>query len=79
MSSTKQPPHDSQTHADPTTLSFEQAMDQLQALVDQMESGSTGLAQSLDSYKRGTALVKHCRGLLAAAESEIERIGDEGR
>ena len=49
-------------------------MEQLQQLVDRMESGQAGLKESLDDYRRGAALVKHCRALLKDAEDEIGRL-----
>ena len=59
---------------DLSSITFEQAMEQLQQLVDRMESGQAGLKESLDDYRRGAALVKHCRALLKAAEDEIGRL-----
>jgi exodeoxyribonuclease VII small subunit len=49
-------------------------MEQLQQLVDRMESGESGLKESLDDYRRGAALVKHCRALLKDADEEIGRL-----
>jgi len=59
---------------DLASLSFEQAMEQLQQLVDRMESGESGLKESLDDYRRGAALVKHCRALLKDADEAIGRL-----
>lgn len=59
---------------DLATLTFEQAMEHLQQLVERMESGESGLKESLEDYRRGAALVKHCRALLKEAEEEIGRL-----
>ncbi len=59
---------------DLAALTFEQAMEQLQHLVGRMESGESGLKESLDDYRRGAALVKHCRTLLQQADEEIGRL-----
>lgn len=73
------PSNDAASNADPSDLSFEQAMSQLQSLVTRMESGQAGLKESLDDYRRGTALVKHCRALLDSAEQEIVRLSAADR
>ncbi|MBM4110768.1 MAG: exodeoxyribonuclease VII small subunit [Phycisphaerae bacterium] len=72
MSPTK--PTKEPTVDDLASLTFEQAMEQLQQLVDRMESGASGLKDSLDDYRRGAALVKHCRALLKEADEEIGRL-----
>ena len=59
-------------------LSFEDAIKELSAVVDKIESGQTTLAASIDQYERGMGLIKHCRGILQAAEKKIEKISDGG-
>lgn len=59
---------------DPTpveNLTFEQALDELDALVRKMEAGALGLDESVAAYRRGAELVKFCQGKLAAAEEQI--------
>ncbi len=59
-------------------LSFEQAIETLTGIVDKIESGQVPLAESLEQYEKGMALIKHCRGILLDAEKRIEDIaGDE--
>lgn len=53
-------------------LTFEQALDELEALVRQLESGTLGLDESIAAYRRGAELVKFCQGKLAAAEEQIK-------
>lgn len=59
---------------DPTpveNLTFEQALDELDALVRKMEAGALGLDEAVAAYRRGAELVKFCQGKLAAAEEQI--------
>lgn len=53
-------------------LSFEQALTELQQVVDDLEEGSVGLEESMRRFERGTALLRHCYGLLEHAEQRIE-------
>ncbi len=55
-------------------LSFEQAMDELDALVRQMESGELSLDASIAAYRRGAELARHCQARLTAAEQEISKL-----
>lgn len=59
---------------DITTLSFEQALKQLEAIVENLERGDVPLEQSIDIYERGEALKKHCEKLLKVAEAKVEKI-----
>lgn len=55
-------------------LSFEQAMEQLEKIVQKLETGNVELAQSISIYERGELLKKHCSNLLKNAELKIEKI-----
>ncbi|WP_375606413.1 MULTISPECIES: exodeoxyribonuclease VII small subunit [unclassified Bartonella] len=59
---------------DITTLSFEQALKQLEVIVENLERGDVPLEQSIDIYERGEALKKHCEKLLKVAEAKVEKI-----
>ncbi|AFR26079.1 exodeoxyribonuclease 7 small subunit [Bartonella quintana] len=59
---------------DITALSFEQALKQLEVIVENLERGDVPLEQSIDIYERGEALKKHCDRLLKAAEAKVEKI-----
>ncbi len=54
--------------------SFEAAMDRLEAIVDQMESGKMVLEELIVRYEEGMKLVKNCQERLASAEQRIEII-----
>jgi exodeoxyribonuclease VII small subunit len=55
-------------------LSFEQALDELDALVRRMEAGELSLEDSIAAYKRGAELAQACQARLAAAEQEIKKL-----
>ncbi|MGI8820914.1 MAG: exodeoxyribonuclease VII small subunit [Chthoniobacterales bacterium] len=55
-------------------LNFEAAMDRLEEIVEQMESGKMMLEELLVRYEEGMKLVKTCQERLASAEQRIEII-----
>lgn len=57
---------------DPENLSFEDALTQLESLVEQMERGELSLEDSLASFERGVALTRRCEAALKAAEQKVE-------
>lgn len=63
-----------------TPPSFESALSELEAIVQNMEMGQMTLEDSLGAYQRGMALLKHCQSTLSAAEQKIAVLeGDELR
>jgi exodeoxyribonuclease VII small subunit len=56
---------------------FEQAIDELDALVRKMESGELSLEDSIAAYRRGAELARFCQAKLADAELEIKRLEGE--
>ena len=55
-------------------LNFEGAMDRLETIVGQMESGKLPLDDLIVRYEEGMKLVKICQERLATAEQKIEII-----
>lgn len=55
-------------------LNFEGAMDRLEGIVEQMESGKLPLEELIQRYEEGMKLVKICQERLASAEQRIEII-----
>lgn len=53
-------------------LTFEEAMAQLEELAAAMESGKLPLDKLIDSYEKGSKLVKFCRSKLSKLENRIE-------
>lgn len=56
------------------TLSFEQALIELETIVRDLETGKAPLEESIGAYERGIALKTHCEKKLKEAQSKIEKI-----
>jgi exodeoxyribonuclease VII small subunit len=56
--------------------SYEAAMDELESLVAQLESGEMPLEQLLTGYQRGAELLQFCRERLQAVEDQIKVLDD---
>jgi exodeoxyribonuclease VII small subunit len=56
--------------------SYEQALSELDRLVQQMEGGQLPLDQLLDGYRRGTELLSYCRARLQAVEEQVKVLED---
>jgi len=57
-----------------TEMSFEEAMKELEAVVDQLERGDVPLDASITLYERGAALKKRCEEELKRAEEKVAAI-----
>lgn len=55
---------------------FEKALEELESLVEQLESGDLSLDQSLQQFKRGVELTRHCQGVLEQAQQTVEQLLD---
>jgi exodeoxyribonuclease VII small subunit len=51
--------------------SFEDALTELESLVDTLEQGDLTLEQSLTAFERGIKLTRHCQRVLEAAEQKV--------
>ncbi len=60
--------------ADIDTLTFEQALSELEGIVKALESGQGALEASVAAYQRGAALRAHCERKLAEAEQKVQAI-----
>jgi exodeoxyribonuclease VII small subunit len=56
--------------------SYEQALAELEALVQAMEAGKMPLDQLLASYKRGAELLRQCRDRLQVVEDQVKVLED---
>lgn len=56
------------------TPDFEAALEELEALVRKLESGDLPLDESLDEFKRGVALTRHCQTVLDRAQLTVEQL-----
>jgi len=59
-------------------LSYEEAYEELEALVARMESGELPLEKSVALYERGQKLSAHCQALLEAAQLKIKLVDEAG-
>ncbi len=55
-------------------MSFEQAMKELETVVDKLEHGDVPLDESITLYERGAALKKRCEDELKRAEEKVATI-----
>ena len=58
-------------------LSFEQAIDELTAIVGQIEAGQVPLQESLELYEKGMMLKNHCQAFLRDAEKRINELTEQ--
>jgi exodeoxyribonuclease VII small subunit len=62
-----------------TNSNYETAISELEAIVNQMESGSLPLEQSLSAYKRGAELIKLCQKALTEAEQQVRILSEDNQ
>ena len=58
----------------PEKLNYEQAYEELEALVERLESGELALEESLALFERGQALAARCSELLEQAELKLRQL-----
>lgn len=69
-----------ETSPDPSPVAdFEKSLEQLEALVDDMEKGELSLEQSLAAYERGVGLYRRCQQALEQAELRVKLLSDPDR
>ncbi len=66
---------------DTQSLSFEQAMQELEQLVRRLEEGRLPLEEAISAYERGMQLKNHCEAKLKAAKLRVDQIvvGEDGQ
>lgn len=55
-------------------MDFETTLEQLEDLVQQMESGELGLEESLKAFERGVKLTRQCQTALKNAELKVQTL-----
>ncbi len=58
--------------ADVSVLSYEQARDELVAVVNRLEQGSSTLEESIQLWERGEALARRCEEWLIGAKARLD-------
>jgi exodeoxyribonuclease VII small subunit len=56
------------------SLSFEEALAELEQIVRRLETGSAKLDEAIGAYERGALLKRHCEAKLREAQSRVEKI-----
>ncbi len=51
---------------------FEQALAELEGLVERLERGDLPLEEALKAFERGVALTRHCQVSLQAAQQKVD-------
>ena len=51
---------------------FEQALAELEGLVERLERGDLPLDEALRAFERGVVLTRHCQASLTAAQQKVE-------
>lgn len=57
-------------------ISFESAVRELEAIVNQMETNQLPLQDALNAFKHGTALLQQCQKTLADVEQQVRIVSD---
>ncbi|HEX2646883.1 MAG TPA: exodeoxyribonuclease VII small subunit [Candidatus Dormibacteraeota bacterium] len=65
---------DSTSSADIATMSFEDALAELEQIVRRLEAGQVKLDEAIQAYERGARLKHHCEAKLAEAQQRVDRI-----
>ncbi len=53
------------------SLTYEQSREELRGIVQALETGSAPLEETLQLWKRGEELARHCQAILASAQAEV--------
>jgi len=64
--------------ADLDGLDFESALDALESIVAELESGELSLEASLAAFERGVKLTRRCQAALKAAELRVQVLTEDG-
>jgi len=60
--------------AEKKSADFEQSLERLEQLVEEMEGGTLSLEEMIRHFEEGTALVKRCTGKLNEVEQKIAKL-----
>ncbi|WP_250459162.1 exodeoxyribonuclease VII small subunit [Microbulbifer litoralis] len=56
---------------------FEQALEELEQLVERLEAGDLPLEEALSDFERGVKLTRECQQKLASAEQKVKVLMEE--
>ncbi len=66
-----------ESYVDLNELSFEEALEQLEEIVQRLENEEVSLEESVNLYERGMELSKYCTDSLEQAEQRIEKVNEK--
>ncbi len=58
-------------------VNFEKALDELEYIVEDLESGDLSLEDSLKSFEKGIKLARKCQEQLSKAELQVQKLIEE--
>ncbi len=58
-------------------LSYEEALEQLENMVENLEQDEASLNESVEIFKKGVELYKYCNNILLNAEREVKVLLDD--
>ncbi len=58
-------------------LTYEEALAELEGIVDGLENEQNSLEVGINLYERGQALLTHCGALLEAAQLKVQKLAGE--
>ena len=64
--------------AEQVTGEFEKAIERLDQIVKDLESGTIGLDKSVELFREGRDLARKCDELLKAAQAAVDAAGGDG-
>ena len=60
-----------------TDINFEKAFEELEGIVEDLESGDLSLENSLKSFEKGIKLARQCQEQLSKAELQVQKLIEE--
>ncbi|HJM14892.1 MAG TPA: exodeoxyribonuclease VII small subunit [SAR86 cluster bacterium] len=60
-----------------TDINFEKALEELEGIVEKLESGDLSLENSLKSFEKGIKLARQCQEQLSKAELQVQKLIEE--
>ena len=58
-------------------ITFEQAIEELETIINRLEEGDVPLDQTIELYEKGSELKKFCEKKLQSAEVKIQKINQK--
>lgn len=55
-------------------FSYDKSYDELQSIIESIQSGEIGIDELKDKVKRAREIIKKCKDMLRATEKEIEKL-----